>query len=269
MEENNLCERQSEESKNQSLRELCQQTAAICSIAFTLSALESLGIVTAPKIDDGELKNLILELKESNYIDHIIEAFKIRVMDEKRPIIISGYPGIGKSYLSEKTQLITHGIFDFEISDSDSSNYSWTTDESGNKIRNPEFPENYIRHIKDLMKTSQIILVSTHKQVRDAMDEAGIDYYIVYPEKEFPKSEYMERFRKRGSSEEFIKVQDENWDKWIDDLNNDQVHIGYSLDNKWIPYLDISTIASLSYIESELNNVKTRKEFLEKMNKGE
>lgn len=268
MRENNLYESQSEEFKNQSLRELCQRITAISSTIFTLSALDSHGIITPSKVDD-EIKNLILELKESNYVDNIIEAFKIRVMDEHRPIIISGYPGIGKSYLSEKTRLITHGIFDFEISDSDSSHYSWTIDEAGNKIRNPEFPENYIQHIKDLMKTSQIILVSTHKQVRDAMDEAGIDYYIVYPEKEFPKSEYMERFRKRGSSEEFIKVQDENWDKWIDDLDNDQVHIGYCINNEDTPYLDISTIASLSYMEPELNNVKTRKEFLEKIKKGE
>ena len=260
-----------EKFENQSLREMCQRIAILNTTVFTLSSLKSFGIEIPNEVED-ELKNRLLGLaKNEEFVNEIIKAFKARLMDEERPIIISGYPGVGKSYLTKYIQIMTSigGVPGLQISDSDSSHYSWTTDENGNKIRNPEFPKNYIQHIKDLMKTSQIIFVSTHKQVRDAMDEAGIDYYIVYPGKDFPKSEYMERLRERGSSEDFIKVQDENWDKWIDDLDNDQVHIGYSLDNKHIPYLDISAIASLSYMESELNNVKTRKEFLEKMNKGE
>lgn len=259
------------EFESQSLRELCQRIVILNTTVFTLSSLKSFGIELPNEVED-EVKNSILGLaKDEEFVNEIIKAFKVRLMDEKRPIIISGYPGVGKSYLCEYTQIIAAivGVYGIKITDSDSSHYSWTIDEDGNKIRNPEFPKNYIQHIKDLMKESQIILVSTHKQVRDAMDEAGIDYYIVYPGKDFPKSEYMKRFRERGSSEDFIKVQDENWDKWIDDLDNDQVHIGYSLDNKYIPYLDISAIASLSYMESNLNDVQTRKEFLDRINKGE
>lgn len=268
MGEDNLFEKQAGEFKSQSLRELCKRVSILNAALFTLSALKYRGFQIPT---DDDLRNDILNLIDNDYMDDVINAFATRLTIEKRPIIISGYPGVGKTTFKNRYGEIlkTRRISNFKISDSDSSHFSWTTDADGNKIRNPEFPGNYIQHIKDLMNEYQIILVSTHKQVRDAMDEAGIDYYIVYPGKDFPKKEYMKRFRERGSSEDFIKVQDENWDKWIDDLNNDQVHIGYSLDPENIPCLDISVIAGLSYIESKLNEVPTRKAFLEKIKKGE
>ena len=55
----------------------------------------------------------------------------------KNTRVISGFPGIGKSYLFNNGKNIL-------IIDSDSSNFSWL--EPG--VRNPEFPHNYMKHIK-------------------------------------------------------------------------------------------------------------------------
>lgn len=84
-------------------------------------------------------------------------------------IVISGFPGIGKSYMYNNMK-------DLKILDSDSSKFSWVKDEEGKntKERNPDFPNNYIKHIKDNMDSSDIILVSSHKVVRDALKDNDI-----------------------------------------------------------------------------------------------
>lgn len=62
--------------------------------------------------------------------------------------------------------------------DSDSSNFSWVKDENGNntKERNPEFPKNYIEHIKSNIGKVDVIFVSSHKVVREALE----CYHYVY-----------------------------------------------------------------------------------------
>ena len=81
-------------------------------------------------------------------------------------------------------------------------------------------PQNYINHIKEHMDEEDIIFVSSHKVVRDALKEEGIPYYLVYPRKDM-KEEWMTRFKKRGNDENFIKFQDEHWDEFIEDMEND------------------------------------------------
>lgn len=109
-----------------------------------------------------------------------------------------------------------------KILDSDSSLFSWIYDENGNKTdkRNPEFPHNYIRHIKEHMDKEDIIFVSSHKIVREALKEENIPYYLIYPRKDM-KREWMRRFKERGNNEAFIKFQDEHWDEFIDDMESE------------------------------------------------
>lgn len=156
--------------------------------------------------------------------------------------IISAFPACGKStYYREWSQYSRENVWrrnrngdqvytdsnpnipcGEKILDSDSSFFSWLYDENGNKTneRNPEFPQNYINHIKEHMDEEDIIFVSSHKVVRDALKEEGIPYYLVYPRKDM-KEEWMTRFKKRGNDENFIKFQDEHWDEFIEDMEND------------------------------------------------
>ena len=113
--------------------------------------------------------------------------------------VISGFPGIGKSYVFES-------ITDLKILDSDSSKFP---------RKATQFPSNYIKHIKDNIGKADIILVSSHSVVRDALVMSRIDFTLVYPEKSL-KREYLERFKQRGSSQVFIDNVDKFWDEWID-----------------------------------------------------
>lgn len=124
--------------------------------------------------------------------------------------IISGFPGVGKTHLFN---LYEEG----SMLDSDSSKFSWISMAKGKRIRNPEFPINYIDHIKAQIGKVDIILVSSHKEVREALVEAGIKFFLVFP-RTLLKEEYLLRYIERGSSEEFIDRVEENWDSWIEEL---------------------------------------------------
>ena len=155
-----------------------------------------------------------------------------------RAKVISAFPACGKStYYKEWSQYSEENVWrrnndgkqvlnnigepcGDKILDSDSSLFSWIYDEDGNKTdtRNPDFPNNYIQHIKEHLNTEDVIFVSSHKSVRDALKEADIPYYLIYPKKEM-KSTWLWRFKDRGSSEDFIQFQDEHWDEFINEMD--------------------------------------------------
>lgn len=181
--------------------------------------------------------------------------------------IISAFPGCGKStyykmwskyslenvwcsknkddpLYSKFNQNIPMGE---KILDSDSSLFSWIYDENGNKtnVRNPDFPNNYIQHIKDHLETEDIIFISSHKSVRDALRENNIPYTLVFPDKSM-KQEFLDRFHKRGNTEEFIKFQNEHWDEFIDDMNNETFPTKVVL--KPYAHIDYITNTIMNYI---------------------
>jgi len=121
--------------------------------------------------------------------------------------VICGFPGIGKSYFKNNTNK--------HVLDSDSSLFSW----SAPNVRNPNFPKNYIEHIKNNVGKVEIILVSSHKIVRDALLANHISFTIVYPEKSL-KQEYLKRFVNRKSPKEFVELLSNNWNNWINEIEN-------------------------------------------------
>jgi len=131
-------------------------------------------------------------------------------------MIISGFPGIGKSWFTKYTTL--------DVSDSDSIQFSWK--EKG--IRHPDFPNNYINHILGKAATNHIVLVSSHAVVRKAMQDWGINYMLVYPHPTC-KREYLERYMKRGSPEAFLKLLDEMWSTWVQEMRDDPASYKYEL----------------------------------------
>jgi hypothetical protein len=144
-----------------------------------------------------------------------------------RTKIISAFPGTGKSYY--------YGKYPNTTLDSDSSNFSWVKDENANntKERNPEFPQNYINHIKENIGKYKYIFVSSHKEVRDALLDNCLFFYLVYPS-ENRKDEFLERYRSRGNDEKFIKLISDNWEKWVREIywiNNGCEKIEMVLDN--------------------------------------
>lgn len=129
--------------------------------------------------------------------------------------VISAFPACGKSYYFEN-------IKDKEVLDSDSSEFSWIKDKNGKntKVRNPNFPMNYISHIKENLGKVDIIFVSSHDNVREALREANINYSLVYPNIDL-KEEWIERFKKRGNNMEFINFISANWDNFIRNIEEE------------------------------------------------
>jgi len=121
-------------------------------------------------------------------------------------MIISAFPGTGKtSYCN----LYSDYIPDIFASDSDSS-----------KFDKANFPQNYIEHIKEKISEGYArIFISSHKEVRDALVENGLEFILVYPKKEL-KEEYLKRYKERGSTDNFINLISNNWDLWLDELKN-------------------------------------------------
>jgi Ran GTPase-activating protein (RanGAP) involved in mRNA processing and transport len=118
-------------------------------------------------------------------------------------LVVSAFPGCGKSHLFRNKG-------EKKILDSDSS----TFDKS-------QFPQNYIEHIKFNIGEVDIILVSSHKEVRDALVNEGIDFTLVYPRKDI-KDEYIQRYIDRGNDGKFVELLKQNWDNWTDELENQE-----------------------------------------------
>lgn len=136
--------------------------------------------------------------------------------------VISAYPCCGKTYIVENQRK----LFDdpnLVILDSDSSKFSWIVEKrpDGEKKRNPDFPNNYIQHIKDNIGKADFIFVSSHKVVREALAKAGIEFTIVVPDKNL-LTDWMIKMYERGNDDEFIDVQINNWDKWLDEIRDEK-----------------------------------------------
>lgn len=125
--------------------------------------------------------------------------------------IISAFPGTGKSHYHIENKDTTL--------DSDSSEFSWII-KDGEKIRNHNFPDNYINHIKENIGKYEFIFVSSHKEVRDALINNKLYFYLVYPSLN-DKDIYITRYKNRGSSESFINLISDKWNEWLYELSTE------------------------------------------------
>lgn len=125
--------------------------------------------------------------------------------------IYSVFPACGKTYLYEHQK-----DYCLKILDSDSSEFSWIC-VNGVKERNPDFPNNYMKHIKENIGKYDCIFVSSHALVREALDKEGIDFTIVYPSQNC-KDEWVGRCfhrEKNGESGCSANIMYDNWEQWI------------------------------------------------------
>lgn len=113
-------------------------------------------------------------------------------------IYISGFPGVGKSFLTTKYP---------EIADSDSS-----------KFAKDNFPINYIEYITS--NKVHVQLISSHKSVREELQKRNINYYLVYPDITL-KEEYIKRYINRDSATDFILFIQDNWELFIKEIEEE------------------------------------------------
>lgn len=126
-----------------------------------------------------------------------------------RTKIVCGFPGVGKSWL-----LVNHR--GCSCSDSDSGNFSWQN--QAEKIRHPEWPNNYIAHLTEKQGEVEVVFGSTHKEVREALVSTGMHFFLVYPSLNM-KQEYIQRYIARGNAPAFVKLLEQNYEDWIKELS--------------------------------------------------
>lgn len=139
-------------------------------------------------------------------------------------LVISGFPGIGKTYACQELKRSLKNVLD-----SDSSTFSWDRQpngeiklgKDGQKLRHPNFPNNYIEHIRAHLGKADIIFVSSHDNIRDALNKALIPHALVYPAYEM-KDEMVQRYMLRGSGSGFVDLIRNNWDAFINGMKRDE-----------------------------------------------
>lgn len=117
-------------------------------------------------------------------------------------MIVCGYAGIGKSYLAKHFP----GVIDLE---------STPFEKDWNR---------YVKCAKYYSKQGYIVLVSCHRELREklcdpingAFPEERITIVPAIEDKEV----YRERYTSRGNTPEFIELQMNNWEKWLDRKEN-------------------------------------------------
>ena len=142
--------------------------------------------------------------------------YGIKDIDLKNKLIMttkvySAFPGVGKTTYFNTT--------DRNVLDSDSS-----------KFDKKHFPANYIEHIERNIQDPKVdkILVSSHKDVRDALLKKGIPFVLVYPNREI-KDEYIQRYKDRGNNDAFVDLLEKNWDNWMDEMDQMEAPQGQTL----------------------------------------
>jgi hypothetical protein len=133
---------------------------------------------------------------------------KNKIMKTK---VYSAFPGVGKTTYFNTT--------DRNVLDSDSS-----------KFDKKHFPDNYIEHIERNIQDPKVdkILVSSHKDVRDALLKKGIPFVLVYPNRDI-KDEYIQRYKDRGNNDAFVDLLEKNWDNWMDEMDQMEAPQGQTL----------------------------------------
>jgi hypothetical protein len=125
--------------------------------------------------------------------------------------VYSAFPGVGKTTYFNNTEK--------NVLDSDSS-----------KFDKKHFPDNYIQHIERNIQDPNVdkILVSSHKDVRDALLKKEIPFVLVYPDRSL-KDEYIQRYKDRGNNDAFVGLLDKNWDQWMDEMDEISLQEGQTL----------------------------------------
>ncbi len=109
-------------------------------------------------------------------------------------MIVCGFPGTGKSKMAKFSKWV-----DLE-----------STPFKGNWLL-------YAEVAKHMSDNGYTVMVSTHAEMLDALEQIEARYVVVIPPME-DKNVYLHRYDVRGNTNEFIRLLDENWDRWLLDI---------------------------------------------------
>lgn len=129
--------------------------------------------------------------------------------------IICGFAGVGKSYLAKNVE----GYVDLE---STPFNKNW------------DLYSNVAIHMQ---KNGYTPMLSCHKELRQILKEKGVDYIVVCPRIEH-KNNYLQRYKERGNDKEFIKLFEDNFEKFIQEIVDEEENVVF-LEKEYTTLSDI------------------------------
>lgn len=177
--------------------------------------------------------------------------------DDKKnlALIICGFPGVGKSAVESLASEI--GIYRYN--DMESTPYHFIFGLNGKKTRNPHFPGCYVDDIEKHAGSNgysgydDVIMISSHKEVRTELKNRGIPYIIVVPEKSL-KDEYLLRYVARGSDISLIETVYDYWDEWLDDIEADGAPVIHLKSGQYLADVIVPEIIRENLIKGKKEN---------------
>lgn len=106
-------------------------------------------------------------------------------------MIICGFPGTGKTMMAKYL--------------------GWVDLESTPFKKNWLLYAEVAKHMSD---NGYTVMISTHKEVLDALEQIEAKYTVIIPPTT-DKNTYLMRYEKRDNSYDFIRLLDENWERWL------------------------------------------------------
>ncbi len=134
--------------------------------------------------------------------------------------IICGFAGIGKSYVAKK-------LINWVDLESTPFNKDWDT---------------YVRVAKHMSDNGYNVMLSCHKELRQRLIDNDIEFLTVFPVSTIKgtaidsKSVYLERYRDRGNTQQFIDLMSNNWGEFQTKLDYESIY-ELPLDEYLIDYI--------------------------------
>jgi hypothetical protein len=124
--------------------------------------------------------------------------------------IICGFAGIGKSYLAKNRKC-------FVDLESTPFNKNWDL---------------YSDVAIHMANNGYNVMLSCHKELREILKKKNAKYTVCLPPKK-EKYKYLQRYKDRGNDGNFIKLFEEKFDEFIDDIKKTEDHI-FWLNNEFL-----------------------------------
>ena len=89
------------------------------------------------------------------------------------------------------------------------------------EYRSGDFPTNYVDDVIKAIGKIKYLFISTDPEILKEINKRGIKIKLYYPDNTL-RNEYLDRFINRQSPVDFIGVLMVNWDKWINELKEQE-----------------------------------------------
>jgi len=129
--------------------------------------------------------------------------------------VISVFAGLGKTTVGEKYPNVCDlrsSIYRCDYSNIKPQDYEKRKCVK-DRIPNPDWPNNYLKAMKEAIKKYDLVLVPSNLDVRNLLIENGIPFLFILPSLD-SRELLLKRYQERGNSEDLIQDVMEYFDTW-------------------------------------------------------